>query len=147
MFKMPSVCLPGSPEALAPFGKNIVDNPRTHRRPHTRLRSSHIMASAQSGFESGGLYIVGHDARASLSDTNPLYKRSQATFVGCVGGFGSQPFWPCPRIALLSLLRDFSRSFYSLLVKCQDVPFCPDLGWERFRVVASKGLYINSIDR
>jgi len=44
--------LPTSPDSLAPLGNNIVDNPLIQSRPHTRLLSSHIMASKQSRFVS-----------------------------------------------------------------------------------------------
>jgi len=42
-----------SPGALAPLGNNIFDNPLIHSQRHTRLHSSHIMASEQSRFEYG----------------------------------------------------------------------------------------------
>jgi len=43
---MSSFCLHASPEALVLLGKSIVDNPLINSRPHTRLHSSHIMASS-----------------------------------------------------------------------------------------------------
>jgi len=55
MFKMPSLCLHASPEALTPLGNRFVDNPPIHSSPHTRLHSSHITAYEQSRFESGRL--------------------------------------------------------------------------------------------
>src|SRR6218665_3620057 len=83
MLKLSSF-LPASPEALAPLGNStrgfqfyfrcIDDNPLIQSRPHTRPRSSHIMApksSEESRFESCRLKSVKREARASQPDTNP----------------------------------------------------------------------------
>jgi len=51
MFKLSSVCLHASPQALAPLGLRV-NNPLIQSRPHYRLYSSNIMASEQSRFES-----------------------------------------------------------------------------------------------
>jgi len=68
---MSSLCLHAIPEALAPLGNSIVDNPSTHSRPHTRLHSSHIMVFEQSRFESGPLKREERGTGAGLPGTNP----------------------------------------------------------------------------
>jgi len=84
-----NVLLPAwKPCGTAPLGNSIVDNPLIQSRPHANLHSYNIMASKPSRFESCQLESVERYARASLPDTNPWCKRSQATFVGCVGGCG-----------------------------------------------------------
>src|SRR6218665_890305 len=55
MFKMSSFRLDEALEVLAPLGHSIVDNPLIQIHPHTRLHSSHMMASKQSRFEYGPL--------------------------------------------------------------------------------------------
>ena len=77
-------------EALVPLGNSIVDNPVIQSRPHTRLHSSHIVASEQSRFESCRLYSE-CDAKASLTCCNRC-KRSQAAFVGCEGESGLEDY-------------------------------------------------------
>ena len=95
----------------APASPESQINHRNSKKKHIRLHSFHIMASEQSRLESCRLWSVERDARASLASSdrnpwykvinhdlnhdniyNPWYKRSQATFVRCVGGSGSEDY-------------------------------------------------------
>jgi len=44
---MYSFCLHANPEALAPLGNSIVDNPPIHSRPHTKFLSHYGLQTVQ----------------------------------------------------------------------------------------------------
>ena len=97
-FKMSCLCLQASPEL--PLGNGIVDN-HLQSCPHARLT----------------LFLPHYDVRnveiwirsiikcrawcksKCIPDTNPWCKRSQAMFVECVGGSGSDDYRQCRKFS------------------------------------------------